>query len=121
MGKDERSTYTIKEDENLGEVKRSISYQSSFPSVVREYNFVVKNGIHFQDYKDLITSASPFVISVKPVDVYFGTGVEKGFSSVLISVEYNAVTRTLAAEEIEAAEHIFKMKLSEKFGIVLKS
>ena len=107
--------------ENLGEVKKSISYQSSFPSVVREYNFVVKNGIHFQDYKDLITSASPFVISVKPVDVYFGTGVEKGFSSVLISVEYNAVTRTLAAEEIEAAEHIFKMKLSEKFGIVLKS
>ena len=107
--------------EDLSEIKRSISYQSEYPSVVREYNFVVKNGIHFQDYKELITSASPFVVSVKPVDVYFGAGVEKGYSSVLVNVEYNAVTRTLAAEEIEAAEHIFKVKLSEKYGIVLKS
>ena len=105
---------------DLDESKKSISYETSFPSVVREYNFIVKNGIHFTDYVKVITEASPLVVSVKPIDVYFGTGVEKGSSAVLINVEYNAVNRTLSAEEIEAVENGFKQKLSEIYGIELK-
>ena len=106
---------------DLVATKKSISYETSFPSIIREYNFIVKNGVHFCDYSNLITEASPFVVSVKPVDVYFGTGVAKGSSAVLINVEYNALTRTLAADEIEAIEHAFKNKLSEKYGIELKA
>jgi phenylalanyl-tRNA synthetase beta chain len=106
---------------DLVATKKSISYETNFPSIVREYNFIVKNGIHFCDYSTLITEASPFVVSVKPVDIYFGTGVAKGSSAVLINVEYNARTRTLAADEIEAIEHSFKNKLMEKYGIELKA
>ena len=106
--------------EALTESKKSISYETSFPSVVREYNFIVKNGIHFTDYVGLITEASPLVVSAKPIDVYFGTGVEKGSSAVLINVEYNAVSRTLSAEEIEAVEESFKKALADKYGIELK-
>lgn len=106
--------------ENLTESKKSISYETSFPSVIREYNFIVKNGIHFTDYVGLITEASPLVISAKPIDVYFGAGVEKGSSAVLINVEYNGINRTLSAEEIETVENSFKQALSEKFGIELK-
>lgn len=107
--------------EDLVATKKSISYETSFPSIIREYNFIVKNGVHFCDYSQLITEASPFVVNVKPVDIYFGTGVAKGSSAVLINVEYNAVTRTLAADEIEAIEHAFKNKLAEKYGIELKA
>lgn len=107
--------------EDLVATKKSISYETSFPSIVREYNFIVKNGVHFCDYSELITGASPFVVNVKPIDIYFGTGVAKGSSAVLISVEYNAITRTLASDEIEAIEHAFKNKLSEKYGIELKA
>lgn len=106
--------------EGLSESKRSISYETSFPSVVREYNFIVKNGTHFADYGKIITDESPLVVSARPIDVYFGAGVEKGSSAVLLSVEYNAVSRTLSAEEIETVENGFKKKLSEKYGIELK-
>ncbi len=106
--------------EELEESKKSISYESNFPSVVREYNFIVKNGIHFTDYSKLITAESPLIVNVKPIDVYFGTGVEKGSSAVLINVEYNAITRTLSTDEIEIVEKGFKEKLLKKFGIELK-
>jgi phenylalanyl-tRNA synthetase beta subunit len=107
--------------EDLIATKKAISYETSFPSITREYNFVVKNGIHFLDYSEEITKASPFVVNVKPIDIYFGTGVAKGSSAVLISVEYNAITRTLASDEIEAIENAFKKALSEKYGIELKA
>lgn len=107
--------------EDLSETKKSITYMTNFPSVSREYNFIVKNGVHFAEYSKIIKDASPMVVSVKPIDVYFGAGVAKGTSAVLISVEYNAITRTLASDEIEAIEHSFKNKLSEKYGIELKS
>ena len=107
--------------EDLIATKKSISYETSFPSIIREYNFIVKNGVHFCDYSQLITEASPFVVNVEPIDIYFGTGVAKGSSAVLIKIEYNAITRTLAADEIEAIETNFKNKLSEKYGIELKA
>lgn len=107
--------------EDLIETKKSIGYETGFPSIIREYNFIVKNGVHFCDYSKIIVDASPFVVDVKPIDVYFGSGVAKGTSAVLVSVEYNAITRTLASDEIEAIEHSFKKKLSEKYGIELKA
>ncbi len=106
--------------DGLEESKKSISYETSFPSVIREYNFIVKNGIHFTDYSEIITNESPLVINAAPIDVYFGTGVEKGYSSVLVNVEYNAIDRTLSADEIEVIEASFKEKLSAKYGIELK-
>jgi len=106
--------------EDLIATKKSINYESSFPSIVREYNFIVKNGVHFCDYSEIIKNASDFIVNVKPVDVYFGAGVEKGHSAVLINIEYNAINRTLAAEEIEEIEVVFKNQLAEKYGIELK-
>ena len=107
--------------DGLNDSKKSIAYETSFPSVIREYNFIVKNGIHFCDYSQIITKESDLIVNVKPMDVYFGTGVAKGFSSVLINVEYNAVNRTLSTDEIEAIENSFKSKLKDNYGIELKA
>ena len=106
--------------EGFEESKRGIVYDSSFPSVTREYNFIVKNGIHFTDYKNTITECSDLIVSVHPRDVYTGVGVPKGSSSVLLRIEYNAINRTLDNGEIEEVEKAFKTGLKDKFGIELK-
>lgn len=106
--------------EGFEESKKSIKHESNFPSVEREYNFIVKHGVHFADYAPVIKNASDLIVSVKPCDVYTGQGVAQGTAAVLIRVEYNAPDRTLGFEEIEAVEARFKADLEEKFGIVLK-
>ena len=106
--------------EGFEESKRSIVFDSAFPSVTREYNLLVKNGVHFTDYSPLISGASDIIVSVKPRDVYVGIGVPKGFTSVLIRVEYNDPKRTLGFEEIASVEAKFLKSLADKYGIVLK-
>ena len=106
--------------EGFEETKRSIEFDSMYPSVTREYNFLIKNGIHFTDYAPVIKEASGIIVNVSPRDVYTGVGVPKGFTSVLIRIEYNDPTRTLDFEEIASVEAKFMKALSEKFDIALK-
>ena len=106
--------------EGFEETKRSIEFDSAYPSVTREYNFLVKNGLHFTDYSPEIKAASDIVVNVSPRDVYVGAGVPKGFTSVLIRVEYNDPTRTLDFEEIAQVESVFLKALSDKYGITIK-
>lgn len=106
--------------EGFDETKRSIEFDSAYPSVTREYNFLVKNGIHFTEYSPCIKESSNIIVNVSPRDVYVGAGVPKGFTSVLIRVEYNDPTRTLDFEEIASVEKTFFKSLSEKYGITLK-
>jgi len=101
--------------------KKCIQYESAFPNISREYNLLVKDRTHFCDYKDAIYGASELVISVNPIDVYFGSGVTKGYSSVLLKVDYNAISRTLTADEITDVETLFLRILEEKYNIVLKA
>ena len=106
--------------DGFDETKRSIEFDSAYPSVTREYNLLVKNGIHFVDYSPCIKEASDIVINVSPRDVYVGVGVPRGFTSVLVRVEYNDPTRTLDFEEIAKVESKFFKSLADKYGIVLK-
>ena len=106
--------------EGFDETKRCIEFDSMYPSVTREYNFLVKNGIHFTDYAPVIKEASGIIVNVSPRDVYTGAGVPKGFTSVLIRIEYNDPTRTLDLEEISGVEAVFMKALADKFGIALK-
>jgi phenylalanyl-tRNA synthetase beta chain len=106
--------------EGFDETKRCIEFDSMYPSVTREYNFLVKNGIHFTDYAPVIKEASGIIVNVSPRDVYTGAGVPKGYTSVLIRIEYNDPTRTLDLEEISGVEAVFMKALADKFGIALK-
>lgn len=106
--------------EGFSESKRSIEFDSDFPSITREYNLLVRNGIHFTDYVNDIKNASGLVVSVSPRDVYTGIGVPKGFTSVLVRVEYNDPTRTLGFEEIAEVEKKFLKSLLDNHKITLK-
>lgn len=98
--------------------KRQIRHESNFPTVRREYNFLVKSGTHYSDYKEVFKHE--LIIDARPVDVYQGQGVPKGFASVLISVAYNSPARTLESAEIDTIEKAFKQTLKTKYGIELK-
>ncbi|MDR3294304.1 MAG: phenylalanine--tRNA ligase subunit beta [Clostridiales Family XIII bacterium] len=107
--------------DGLRAAKKSIAFESDFPGIMREYNFIVRNGVAFSDYKAILCAESPFVTKAEAVDVYFGKGVPEGSSAVLLRVWYNAAERTLSAEEVEQIEDAFKGKLLEKFGMELKA
>ena len=106
--------------DNLIETKKAILHERVYDSVKREYNFIVKNGTYFADYKHAILSASKNIIGVKPIDVYTGKGVEKGTTAVLIEVEYNDSNRNMELSEIEAIEQAFYSRLKAEYDIVLK-
>ena len=67
-----------------------------------------------------ITGASDIIVNVSPRDVYTGIGVPKGFTSVLVRVEYNDPTRTLGFEEIADVEKKFLKALLDNHKITLK-
>jgi phenylalanyl-tRNA synthetase beta chain len=100
--------------------KRVVERESKYPDVVREYNFLVDGGVHFADYSVVIKEANPYILSVKPLDVYKGKGVPEGKASVLVSVIYNSDEKTLEAAEITEIENKFLNKLKKEFGIALK-
>ena len=106
--------------EGFDESKRSIEFDSAFPSITREYNLLVRNGLHFTDYVSDIKNASGLIVNVSPRDVYTGVGVPKGFTSVLVRVEYNDPTRTLGFEEIAEIEKKFLQSLRDGHDITLK-
>jgi phenylalanyl-tRNA synthetase beta chain len=105
---------------SLEETKRHIEQERLFPGVTREYNLIVKNGTYFADYRKEIERA-PGVIQTAAVDVYTGKGIEKGYASVLVRVEYSFPDRAVALDEVVAAERQFLAALGSKYGIALKA
>ncbi len=106
--------------DNLNLYSTPVKQVSKFPSVVREYNFLVEKDKAYQDYSNEIVSTSPYITSIQVKDIYTGKGVKDGFISVLISLEYNSMEKTLSAEEIENIEKTMFTNLKNKYGIEIK-
>lgn len=100
--------------------RKTITFESSFPGVQREYNFTVPCSIHAVDYVNAVKNAHPFIVSVDVLDVYQGQGVAEGTAAVLITVKYNAVTRTMELAEIEEIEKGFLAVLKKDYGIEIR-
>ncbi len=83
---------------SLGEIYR-------FPSIIRQYNFLVPKSAEFADYSATIRGLSPFVLTISVKDVYIGKGVPEGYVSVLLEIEYASAERTLTNEEVENIEN----------------
>jgi|GEM_PF-3089858 len=107
-------------DEMLS-IKKRIQFESIFPTISREYNFLVKENTSFCEYAKDIYGSSKLIINVTPIDVYHGIGVSKGYSSVLIRVDFNAITRTMTTDEIANVEACFLRVLDDKYNITIKT
>lgn len=82
----------------------AIEEVSKFPSILREYNFLVPTDEVFDTYSKEIKSLSNYIKSIKVNDIYKGKGVKDGFISVLLEIEYGSNEKTLMAEEVEEIE-----------------
>ena len=106
--------------DNLSMGVTPLETQSKFPSIERIYNLLVKDGVEYKQMQDIILSVSPMVKSVIVTDIYRGKGVDKGFVSLLLKIEYNNSEDTLTAEQVEAIENKWLTELKDKYGITFK-
>ena len=95
--------------------------QSKYPSIIREYNLLVKDGIEYQSIANLIKEQSQFIIGIQVKDIYRGKGVDKGYTALLLEIEYNDYNETLTSQQVEDIEKSWLNKLQSKFGVTLKA
>ncbi len=106
--------------DNLTQNSTKIGQISKFPSVFREYNLLVANDKEFKKYSSDIKDISNTIISLDVNDIYKGKGVDDGYTSVLIAIEYSSIDKTLSSEEIEVIENQMLDMLKNKYDIKLK-
>ena len=94
--------------------------QSKYPSITREYNLLVPNGVNFADYKADIEKTSNKIVEIETKDLYKGKGVKEGTTSQLLQITYNSFEETLTSDEVEAIERQWFEKINAKYKIVLK-
>jgi len=82
----------------------AIEEVSKFPSVVREYNFLVPTDAVFDEYSGEIKKLSDYIKSIKVNDIYKGKGVKDGYVSILLEIEYGSNLKTMTTEEVEDVE-----------------
>ncbi len=94
---------------------------SRFPSVSRDYAFVLKKEILSDDIIKLVKKESHgIVIDVKVFDVYEGESLPDGFKSIAIKIVYSSLEKTLKDEEINQVEKCILNSLNKQFNAVLR-
>lgn len=95
---------------------------SKFPSVERDYAFVVKKEILVDQIINIVKKESHGLISkVATFDVYEGEFLPEGFKSIALKVTYSSLTSTLNDKEINPVEEKFIASLNKQFGAYLRS
>lgn len=98
----------------------AIEEVSKYPSITREYNFLVPTDAMFENYSKIIKATSEYIKDIKTKDIYKGKGVPEGFVSILLEIEYGSNEKTLTAEEVEQVESAMYLALDLQYHIRLK-
>ncbi|MBM7559611.1 phenylalanine--tRNA ligase subunit beta [Marinitoga litoralis] len=102
--------YELKNDKKKGIVS------AEYPSMRRDYSMLVDEKVTFLDIKNIILKVGKKLVEdIKVFDVYKGKNIEKGKTSLTITVTYRAKDRTLTDDEInriaEKTIDMLKMEL----------
>ncbi len=101
--------------------QRTFKSFSKFPSVQRDFSFVVPEGISYSRLEEALRSlAHESVQGFYPVDLFRGGSVAAGNYSLLLRVTFQSLSRTLTAEEI-AEESKRLVAALEPLGVRLRS
>ena len=93
---------------------------SKFPTVTRDYAFVVKEDVKFADIKKEIKKASGLIKDLTVFDIYKGEHVEKGYMSVAVTVSLNSNDHTLKEEDIALTDKKIRDTIALKFMGVIR-
>lgn len=108
---------------NLEEIKytkKVLKFESSFPSIIRQYNFICSKKLSFIDIFNYINNFDNSINEILVKDVYEDSNMNPEEHSVLVEIKYRLESRTLSAEEIEKLEKNLLENLSSKFEIKIK-
>lgn len=89
---------------------------SPFPTVTRDYSFVIKDDVKFIDLRREIKKASSLIKNVEIFDIYKGEHVANGYQSLAITVSLESAEHTLVQEEIAQADKKIIEVIASKFN-----
>lgn len=91
------------------------------PMVRRDLALVVDEAVSVGELLDALRrSGPPFVVSMRPFDLYRGAGLPAGRKSVAILVLMQDTARTLTDAEIEGAMEVLSIAAHREFGATLR-
>lgn len=94
---------------------------SRYPAVRRDIAVVLDEGITAKAVRKCVGQAGVDVLkNLELFDVYRGEGIDSGKKSLAIRLTFQAPTRTLNDEEIEAAETAIIQTLAQNLGAILR-
>lgn len=95
---------------------------SKFPSVERDYAFVIKNDILVDQVINVVRKESHGIISsINVFDIYEGDALPSGYKSVALKVTFTSLSATLTDKEINPVEEKFIASLNKSFGAYLRN
>ncbi|MDG5815880.1 phenylalanine--tRNA ligase subunit beta [Chitinispirillales bacterium ANBcel5] len=92
-----------------------------YPSLERDFSFVMADEISSSIVAEEIKTQSPLVEKVEPFDVYRGDKLGDGFKSVTFSVSFRSGEKTLSDKDVESLCEKIIAVMKKKHGVVLRS
>ena len=93
---------------------------AKFPSVHRDVDVVVDQGVQWSELEKEIHKISPLIIDVDPFDVFAGQGVSKGKKSIAFHLEFRSIDKTLESEDADKLIEEILSVLAKKFSASLR-
>jgi phenylalanyl-tRNA synthetase beta chain len=94
---------------------------SRFPSVVRDFSFVVDDHVEWEKIRNLFENLSlPHLVSVNLVDLYKGESVPQGKTSWTVSLVFRSEERTLEEKDLDSIPGRVEGALASEIGATLR-
>lgn len=93
---------------------------SIYPTISRDYAFVISSEISYADLRKEIKKCSSLISKVELFDIYKGTNIKEGFFSLALSVTFEEMNHTLKDNEISEIDKKIRETLNSKFNVELR-
>lgn len=106
---------------NLKTAKSKMELFSKYPSIKRDYAFVVSKEILAEEViRSIKKSGKGIINAIDIFDCYEGEHIQEGFKSIALSVTYSDLNKTLTDQEINAVEQNFLDELKKAYNVELR-
>ena len=104
----------------LNNTVKKLAFESKYPPIIRQYNFVYNKQIMSKEVINIIKSASNIIQNVTVKDIYTDKNMPENTHAVLYEINYCSTENTLTSENIEQIEQIFINNLEKNLEVKLK-
>ncbi len=93
---------------------------SIYPTISRDYAFVISSQINYADLRKEIKKCSSLISNVQLFDIYNGANIKDGFVSLALTVTFEEMDHTLKDNEISDVDKKIRETLNSKFNVELR-